>query len=162
MRPSLNPEVARLITSEVIDGRRDRGEAGVVPGEAGTSAEEIIMDFDTVAAQYITAFNATDATERKAFIGEVFAADVSYVDPMAAVAGHDGVDAFIAGAHQQFPGWVFSLLGPVDGHGAQARFTWGLGPAGEEPPVVGFDVVVLDEEGRIAQVLGFLDKVPSA
>ena len=42
------------------------------------------------------------------------------------------------------------------------RFTWGLGPADAEPLVVGFDVVVLDDEGRIDTVLGFLDKVPAA
>jgi hypothetical protein len=120
------------------------------------------MNFDAIAAEYINTFNATDATERKRLLAHVFATDVSYVDPMAAVAGHDGVDAFIAGAHQQFPGWVFSLIGPVDGHGRQARFTWGLGPEGEEPPVVGFDVIVVDDEGWITQVLGFLDKVPSA
>lgn len=119
-------------------------------------------DFNTIAAGYINAFNETNAVERKRLVAELFTADVGYADPMATVAGHDGVDAFINGAHQQFPGWVFTLIGPVDGHGRQARFTWGLGPEGVEPPVVGFDVVVIDDEGRICQVLGFLDKVPSA
>jgi hypothetical protein len=121
-----------------------------------------MTDFNAIAADYINAFNATDETERKRLVADVFTADVSYIDPMADVEGHDGVDAFITGAHQQFPGWVFTLIGPVDGHGQQARFTWGLGPEGVEPPVVGFDVIVVDGEGRIGQVLGFLDKVPSA
>ncbi|WP_205324912.1 nuclear transport factor 2 family protein [Glycomyces sp. YM15] len=119
-------------------------------------------DFNAVAAAYIDACNASGAVERKRLVADVFAADVSYTDPMAAVEGHDGIEAFIAGAHRQFPGWVFTLVGPADGHGRQARFTWSLGPEGAEPPVVGFDVVVLDEDGRITQVLGFLDKVPSA
>lgn len=121
-----------------------------------------MTDFNAIAAAYINAFNATEAVERKHLVADLFAADVSYADPMAVVAGHDGVEAFIAGAHQQFPGWVFTLVGPVDGHGLQARFTWGLGPEGTEPPVVGFDVIALDEDGRISQVLGFLDKVPTA
>ncbi|MFC3491770.1 nuclear transport factor 2 family protein [Glycomyces rhizosphaerae] len=121
-----------------------------------------MTDFNAIAADYINAFNETDAAERKRLVAELFTADVYYVDPMAAVSGHDGVDAFIAAAHQQFPGWVFTLVGPVDGHGTQARFTWGLGPAGAEPPVIGFDVIVVDEDGRIVQVLGFLDKVPTA
>ncbi|MDA1358832.1 nuclear transport factor 2 family protein [Glycomyces luteolus] len=119
-------------------------------------------DFNAIAAAYIEAFNATGAVERKRLVSDVFTPEVAYTDPMAAVAGHGGIEAFIAGAHQQFPGWVFTLVGPVDGHGRQARFAWGLGPEGAEPPVVGFDVVVLDDDGRIAQVLGFLDKVPSA
>jgi hypothetical protein len=119
-------------------------------------------DFDAIAAKYIDAFNAVDADERKKLVADLFSEDVSYIDPMAAVAGHDGVDAFIAGAHAQFPGWVFTLVGPVDGHGGQARFGWSLGPEGEEPPVLGFDVVVVDEDGRISRVLGFLDRVPTA
>lgn len=119
-------------------------------------------DFNAVAAAYLDAFNATDPERRKRLVGEVFASDVRYVDPMAAVDGHEGVDAFIAGAQAQFPGWGFRLVGDVDGHHDQARFRWGLGPEGEEPPVLGFDVVDLDAEGRIKAVYGFLDRVPGA
>jgi len=56
---------------------------------------------------------------------------------------------------------VFTLVGPVDTHHRQARFTWGLGPEGAEPLVLGFDVAVADEADKIVSVLGFLDKVPS-
>ncbi len=60
----------------------------------------------------------------------------------------------------QFPGFVFTLTGTVDAHHDQARFTWDLGPAGAPAPIGGFDVVRLDETGRISLVLGFLDRVP--
>jgi hypothetical protein len=56
---------------------------------------------------------------------------------------------------------VFTPAGEPDGHHSQLRFGWGLGAEGEEPAVVGFDVLVLDGEGRIREVLGFLDKVPA-
>jgi hypothetical protein len=78
------------------------------------------------------------------------------------VTGHDQLDAVIAEAHAQFPGFVFAPIGAVDGHHDQARFTWGLGPAGAEPVIVGSDVVTLAEDGRISLVLGFLDRVPAA
>ena len=65
-------------------------------------------------------------------------------------------------AQQQFPGWVFTLGGPVDANHNQARFTWHLGPDGGEPVVIGFDVVVLYGDDRIASVHGFLDQVPVA
>ena len=61
----------------------------------------------------------------------------------------------------QFPGLVFTLAGPVDAHHDLARFTWHLGPQGEEALVVGFDVMVLGDDGRIRHVHGFLDKVPA-
>jgi hypothetical protein len=76
------------------------------------------------------------------------------------VTGHDAIDATIAAVQQQFPGFSFTLLGPVDSHHRQARFTWGLGPAEVEPLVIGFDVAVAGEDGRLTSVLGFLDKVP--
>jgi hypothetical protein len=63
---------------------------------------------------------------------------------------------------QQFPGFVFRLAGPVDAHHDQVRFTWELGPAGQEAPIAGFDVAVVDGDGRIATVFGFLDRVPAA
>jgi len=119
-------------------------------------------DFNAIGTKYIDTFNTQDPVQRKQLIGEVFATDVSYVDPMAAVEGHDGVDAFITGAHQQFPGWTFRLVGDVDGHHDQARFAWGLGPEGNELLVLGFDVVNLDENGKIKAVHGFLDRVPGA
>jgi hypothetical protein len=53
------------------------------------------------------------------------------------------------------------LAGPVDGHHNQARFGWEPGPAGSPAPIVGFDVAVSDDSGRIQTVLGFLDKVPA-
>ena len=56
---------------------------------------------------------------------------------------------------------MFSLAGPVDAHHQQARFTWGLGPEGAEPLIVGFDVAVTGDDGQLVTVLGFLDKVPA-
>jgi hypothetical protein len=55
---------------------------------------------------------------------------------------------------------VFALAGPVDSHHRQARFTWALGPADGEPVAEGFDVAVTGPDGRLATVLGFLDKIP--
>jgi hypothetical protein len=36
-----------------------------------------------------------------------------------------------------------------------------VGPEGAEPPMVGFDVAVTGDDGKLVTVLGFLDKVPS-
>jgi hypothetical protein len=55
------------------------------------------------------------------------------------------------------PGLTFTLAGPVDAHHDIVRFTWSLG----DDLVIGFDVLVVDEEGRISRVHGFLDKIPA-
>ena len=121
--------------------------------------------FDTIANAYIAAWNARDDADRTQAVAAAFAPDATYTDPLADVTGRAAIAELIGGAQQQFAGWTFRLLGPVDGHHGQARFTCSLGPDGSDngadAPVVGFDVVTLDDAGLITGVLGFLDKVPT-
>ncbi|HEV7204839.1 MAG TPA: nuclear transport factor 2 family protein [Jatrophihabitans sp.] len=109
---------------------------------------------------YLACWNETDPTARRALIERHWSEDATYVDPLADVRGHEALDATIGAVQAQFPGFVFTPAGPVDAHHRQARFTWGLGPAGAEPLIVGFDVVVTGTDGRIETVLGFLDRGP--
>jgi hypothetical protein len=110
--------------------------------------------------RYLATWNETDTAARRALLAEHWTEDASYTDPLVQVTGRDAIDATIAAVQAQFPGFVFAPGSTVDAHHDQARFTWTLGPAGTDAPIVGFDVVVSDEDGRIATVLGFLDRVP--
>ncbi|WP_049659147.1 nuclear transport factor 2 family protein [Kitasatospora sp. MY 5-36] len=114
-----------------------------------------------LAERYLAVWNETDPAARRKLVDEVWAEDGRYTDPLAAVTGRDGIDALIGAAQAQFPGLEFTL-GPVDAHHDVARFTWNLGPAGAEPVVIGFDVLVATPDGRIGAVYGFLDRVPGA
>ena len=118
--------------------------------------------FHQLGARYIDAWNETDPAARRAMIDALWAEDARYVDPLAEAAGRDAIDATIGAVQQQFPGFVFRLRGPVDGHHNQARFGWELGPGEGEAPIAGFDVAVTDGDGRLELVLGFLDRVPAA
>ncbi|HEU5266080.1 MAG TPA: nuclear transport factor 2 family protein [Jatrophihabitans sp.] len=109
---------------------------------------------------YLACWNETDPAARRALIDQHWSADPAYCDPLVQIRGRNALDATIAAVHAQFPGFVFTPAGQVDAHHDQARFSWGLGPAGAEPVVIGFDVVVTDADGRIDTVLGFLDRVP--
>jgi hypothetical protein len=118
--------------------------------------------YENAAARYFEAWNATEPEALKKAVAAVWTPDGGYTDPLADVRGHDGIAAVIAAAHEQFPGFVFRPLGAVDGHHDTARFGWELvNEADGSAPVAGFDVVTLDDEGRIRQVLGFLDRVPA-
>jgi len=114
-----------------------------------------------VVARYLACWNETDPAARRQLIDSTWAPAASYTDPLVQARGRDEIDATIAAVQGQFPGFVFSLAGPVDAHHQQARFSWGLGPEGAEPVVTGFDVAVTDGEQQIVTVLGFLDKVPA-
>lgn len=113
-----------------------------------------------IAQRYIDSWNETDPAKRRLLVEEVYTEDGTYTDPLGAVAGHAAIDQMLGVVQQQFAGLRFTL-GPVDSHHDIARFTWSLGaPDAAEPLVVGFDAIVV-ADGKIKQVLGFLDKVPS-
>ena len=112
---------------------------------------------------YLNLWNETSKEARMKGITETFTPDATYTDPLGDVAGHDGIDTMIAGVQGQFPGFTFKLLGAVDSNHNIARFQWELVPvAGGESVVIGSDVAVLSEDGKIRSIYGFLDKVPGA
>lgn len=115
------------------------------------------MNVSELVNGYLETWNETDPAARRKAINELWAPDGTYIDPMAVATGRDEIDATIGAVQGQFPGLAFTLAGPVDAHHNVARFTWSLG----DDLVIGFDVLVLDEEGRISRVHGFLDKVPA-
>ncbi|WP_316751708.1 nuclear transport factor 2 family protein [Streptomyces herbicida] len=118
--------------------------------------------YQSAVARYFEAWNATEPQALAKAVAEAWSADGGYTDPLADVSGHERIAAVIAAAHQQFPGFSFRPLGAVDGHHDTARFSWELvNEADGSAPVAGFDVITLDAEGRIRQVLGFLDRVPA-
>ncbi|MFB6846787.1 nuclear transport factor 2 family protein [Streptomyces sp. NPDC056373] len=113
-------------------------------------------------ARYFEAWNADDAAARATAVAAAWTEDGRYTDPLADVSGHDGIAAVIAAAREQFAGFEFRLTGGVDGHHDIARFSWELVSAADgSAPVAGSDVIILDGQGRIRAVLGFLDRVPA-
>ena len=70
--------------------------------------------------------------------------------------GHDGIDAMIAAAQQQFPGHRFELVDGPDSHHDRVRFTWQLVGDGGARVAVGFDFGTLAPDGRLRSVTGFL------
>ena len=115
-----------------------------------------------LADRYLAAWNETDPVARRAAVEALFSATARYTDPLVDAEGRGAIEATIAAVQEQFPGFVFRRVGTVDAHHQQLRFAWELGPAGEEAPIAGSDVAVVDGDGRIANVFGFLDRVPAA
>lgn len=120
-----------------------------------THIEQLVTD-------YIAVWNETDPQRRSDIAARVFTAEATYVDPMVVAEGRSVIEASIAAVQDQFPGLTFRLAGHVDAHHDTARFTWHLGTADVPDLVIGFDVVTLSDDGRMATILGFLDKVPAA
>ena len=118
-----------------------------------------MTDATTIAGRYIALWNERTRSRRREMLSQDWTADATYVDPLMNGAGHDGVDALIAGVQQKFPDFKFTLIGQPNGHGDHLRFSWGLGPDGADSPIKGTDFAVL-KDGRIRAITGFLDQVP--
>lgn len=122
-----------------------------------------MADITATVELYLNLWNETSKEVRMKGIAEVFTPDATYTDPLADAAGHDGIDAVIAGVQAQMPGLTFRLLGGVDSNHNIARFQWELVPAaGGESVAIGSDVAAISEDGRIRSIYGFLDPVPGS
>jgi hypothetical protein len=119
-----------------------------------------MTDAAKIANAYISAWNETDPARRRAMISEGWTEDASYVDPLMSGKGREQIDGLICAVQDRFPGFRFALVGQADGHAEHVRFSWSLGPKGDEDMIKGTDFAVV-EGGRLKSVTGFLDKVPA-
>ena len=125
--------------------------------EAAAMGAFALLVTGLVADRYLAVWNEADPARRRALMAQTWSADGRYVDPLMSGEGREGVATMIEAARGQFPGHGFTLRGQPDGHGRYVRFSWTLSPNGGAPVAAGADVVTLDEHGRIADVIGFLD-----
>jgi hypothetical protein len=119
-----------------------------------------MTDFLALAERYLQAWNEPDPAVRRAVVDEIFVPDARYCDPLVDLSGRDAIVSLIGTVQGQLGGLRLELASEVDCHHRLGRFTWEVRPVGQEPVVVGFDVVEVDDDDRILRVLGFLDKAP--
>jgi SnoaL-like protein len=117
-----------------------------------------MTDITAVVHNYIALWNETTPEDRRALVAETFADEASYVDPLMSGAGHEGIDAMVAGAQKQFPGARFELSQGPDAHNDRVRFAWTLVSAADGTPVAaGVDFATVAADGRLRDVTGFLE-----
>jgi hypothetical protein len=114
---------------------------------------------DATIEAYVATWNETDASRRQAGIARAWAPSARYRDPLMASDGHAGIDAMLASVQAKFPGFVLRRTSGVDCHNASARFSWSLGPDAGPSVVEGVDFCALAPDGRLEQVVGFIDKM---
>jgi SnoaL-like domain len=115
-------------------------------------------DIASVVNGYIAVFNEADTERRRALIAETFTSDATYLDPLMSGDGADGIDAMVAGVHQQFPGHRFELTQGPDAHHDRVRFAWRLvAPGGEQAVGRGVDFATVAGDGRLRAITGFLE-----
>ena len=120
-------------------------------------------DLHNLINSYIDAWNETGAGRRRELVARVWTDDGDYLDPLMSGTGHDGIDAMIAGAQEQFPGHRFELSFGPDAHNDRVRFAWRLyGQDAGAPVAAGVDFATLGQDGRLRSVTGFLESPATA
>lgn len=123
--------------------------------------ETVTPSPEAITETYVATWNETDPARRRAGIAAAWAEAGTYRDPVMASDGHAGVDAMLAGVQARFPGFVLKRTSRVDAHNGALRFNWSLGPASGPSVVEGVDFCTLAPDGRLASVVGFIDKAPA-
>jgi hypothetical protein len=157
---------ARPITCQVIDAghRHPHNGARLAGSGAGQGApqEGCMPNINGVIDGYFAVWNETDPQRRRDLIAQTWSEDASYLDPLLAAEGHDGIDAMVAALHAQLPGHAFRQVGAPDVHHDRVRFAWELvGEASGTPVYAGTDFGVVAADGRLRAITGFLDRTPA-
>jgi hypothetical protein len=126
---------------------------------SNTDKEAVMADIEAVVDNYIAAWNETDADRRRTLVADTFTEDATYIDPLVAGEGADGIHTMIGGVQGAYPGHRFKLVAGPDAHHDRVRFTWQLyGEDGAAPVATGIDFATVAGDGRLKDVTGFLEQ----
>ncbi len=128
--------------------------------DINTAATASTGAVDATIEAYVATWNETDPARRRAGIARAWADAGRYRDPLMASDSHAAMDALLAGVQAKFPGFVLRRTSKVDAHNGACRFTWSLGPAAGPSVVEGVDFCELTPDGKLVEVVGFIDKMP--
>jgi hypothetical protein len=118
-----------------------------------TIMETTATDIAAFVDRYVNIWNEPDAEQRRQTIRELWQQDARHLTRTLEAVGHDGIETRVADAYQKWvkeKGNVFRLRDGVDGHHGTIKLRWEMLPAaGGEVISIGFDFLVLGEDGRI-------------
>ncbi|MEH0424312.1 hypothetical protein [Streptomyces sp. B21-083] len=111
------------------------------------------MSAKVLLERYVAVWNEPDAAARRAAIAALWTPDGLHCTQTRRFQGTEGLVARVTEAYDQFVGGQklrFRALGEPVGHHDALTFNWAMSPSGDDTVLaIGFDVVLLDGEGRI-------------
>ena len=134
-----------------LRGNRPRLPPAGEGGRSNPRGRTDMSEFDSLVERYLADLERDRSLGPRARpSSDLFAEDVRYIDPVAAVEGQDALDGLIGAVQQQFPGLVFSRGRTgrrASRAGAGSPGAW-AGPARRRRSI-GFDVAEVAPDGRI-------------
>ncbi|ABW15118.1 conserved hypothetical protein [Parafrankia sp. EAN1pec] len=114
---------------------------------------------EKIADRYLAVWNEADPGRRRKEVGEIWAEDGLYANTSNEFLGHDGIEAAVREAHEEFvaAGFTFRLKAVAENHDA-ARIGWEMVPSGGGDPVAaGTQYLVFAADDRIRTDYQFPD-----
>ena len=116
--------------------------------------------------RYVAVWNEPDAALRRESIAALWAQDGAHFTPTLEACGYEALDARVTGAYEKWVkagGFVFRSSGTAEAHHNGVWFNWEMvSAAGGAAAAVGFDFLVLGDDGRIRLDYQFLDRPPAS
>jgi hypothetical protein len=105
-------------------------------------------------------FGEIDPVRRRAAIDEIYAEDCVFYDPHRGVhRGRDAIDRVAGEVKASHPDFRYQPIAEPEEMGDGGRIQWVEGRPGEAPATAGTDFIIA-QDGRIAAVYLFFDKLP--
>lgn len=125
-----------------------------------------MIDYRDLVQRYMAIWNEPDPTARRREVEELWVPTGEHFVQTYAFQGYDAIDGRVGRAYVQWVrdgGYLFVAGEDIAGHENVVKFSWEMVPAsGGAAASTGFDVLVLDEAGRIVVDHQFTDPtVPS-
>ncbi|WP_018635210.1 hypothetical protein [Parafrankia elaeagni] len=112
-----------------------------------------MINYRDLVERYMAIWNEPDPTARRRAVEELWAPTGEHFVQTYGFQGYDAIEGRVGRAHTQWVrdgGYLFLAGDDLAGHGNLVKFSWEMVPAaGGEAASTGFDVLVLDDEGRI-------------
>lgn len=120
-----------------------------------------MTDIATFVGRYIGIWNEPDLECRRQTMRALWQPDAHHLARTIEAAAYDGIETRVTNAYEKWvkeKGNVFRLRDGVDGHHDTIKLHWEMLPAaGGDVISVGFDFLVLGEDGRIRTGYQFIE-----
>ncbi len=104
--------------------------------------------------RYFQAWNQTDIDTINTTLQSCWVAGGTYIDPLNALTGVDGLAAIIQHTQDGVPGRIVTLTSRVDFYHGSGRYTWAFTkPNGDKTE--GFDYIEYDGDNRLTRLVSF-------
>lgn len=113
----------------------------------------IATDLNELSRRYVAVWNQPDPAIRRQLIIELWSDDGAHVTATLHARGHEAIAARVANSHHQWvdtEGMHFTSSTNATGHHNVVKFNWEMVPdGGGAPTSIGFDFLILADDGRI-------------